>query len=151
MKAKEGAMGKINWTRVLLGGLVAGAVGNVLMFAAWGLFTRPSLSAALEALGQPLQETVATTVIGVVLGFLVMILVMWLYAAIRPRYGAGPRTALVAGVAAGLLFAVFPDIGWGLTLRLIPGRVWATDAVVSLVVIVIATLLGAWVYKEEGA
>jgi len=151
MKAKEGAMGKINWTRVLLGGLVAGAAGNVLMFAAWGLFTRPSLSAALEALGQPLQETVVSTVVGVMLGFLVMILVIWLYAAIRPRYGAGPKTALVAGVAAGLLFAVFPDIGWGLTLRLIPARVWATDAVVSLVVIVIATLLGAWVYKEEGA
>jgi len=150
MKAKEGAMGKINWTRVLLGGLVAGAVGNVLMFAGWGIFTRPTLSAALDALGQPLQETFISTVIGVVLGFLVMILVMWLYAAIRPRYGAGPRTALVAGVAAGFLFAVFPDMGWGLTLRLIPGRVWATDAVVSLVVIVIATLLGAWVYKEEG-
>ena len=141
-------MGKINWTRVLIGGLIAGVVGNVLMFAAWALFTRPSLSAALLALGQPLQETGVAAVIMVVLGFLVMILVIWLYAAIRPRYGAGPRTALVAGIAAGLLFVVFPDIGWGLTLRLIPARVWAVDAVVSLVVIVIATLVGAWAYKE---
>ena len=148
MKAKEGAMGKINWTRVLLGGLVAGAVGNVLMFAGWGIFTRPTLSAALDALGQPLQETFISTVIGVVLGFLVMILVIWLYAAIRPRYGPGPKTALVAGVVAGLLFAVFPDIGWGLTLRLIPARVWAADAIVSFLVIVAATLFGAWAYKE---
>jgi hypothetical protein len=96
-----------------------------------------------------MQETVGATVLIVVLGFLMMILVIWLYAAIRPRYGAGPGTAALAGVAAGLLMGVFPDIGWGLTLSLIPARVWAADAVVSLVAIVIATLLGAWVYKEE--
>jgi hypothetical protein len=87
----------------------------------------------------------------VVLSFLVMILAIWLYAAIRPRYGAGPRTALVAGVAAGLLMGVFPDIGWGLTLRLIPARVWVIDAVSTFVVLVVATLIGAWVYKEQAA
>lgn len=144
-------MGKINWTRVLIGGLVAGVVANVLWFAAWGLFVRPGLRAALEALERPLQETVATTVLMVVLSFLVMILAIWLYAAIRPRYGAGPRTALVAGVAAGLLMGVFPDIGWGLTLRLIPARVWVIDAVSTFVVLVVATLIGAWVYKEQAA
>ncbi len=144
-------MGKINWTRVLIGGLIAGAVASVLWFAAWGLLIRPSLGAALEALGRPLHETVSATVLMVVLNFLVMILVIWLYAAIRPRYGAGPRTAALAGAAAGLLVGVFPDIGWGMTLRLIPARVWATDAVASLVVIVIAALVGAWAYKEQSA
>jgi len=144
-------VGKINWTRVLIGGLIGGVVGNALWFAAWGLLIRPSLSAALEALGRPLQETVTAAVLMVVFNFVVMILVIWLYAAIRPRYGAGPGTAALAGVAAGLLLGVFPDIGWGLTLRLIPARVWAADAVVSLVVIVIATLLGAWAYKEQAA
>ena len=106
-------MGKIKWICVLIGGLVAGVVINVLQFAAWALFVRPGLSAALEALGRPLQETVGTTVLYIVLGFLVGILVIWLYAAIRPRYGAGPRTAAVAGVAAGLLLGLVPDIGWG--------------------------------------
>ena len=142
-------MGKINWIRVLIGGLIAGVVGNVLGFAAWWLLGRPSLSAALLALGRPMHETVGATVLMVVLGFLMGILAIWLYAAIRPRYGAGPGTAVLAGVAAGLMTGVFPDIGWGLTLRLIPARVWAADAVVSLVVMVIATVLGAWVYKEQ--
>src|SRR5207249_3963498 len=32
-------------------------------------------------------------------GFLVGIFAVWLYAAIRPRYGAGPKTALCAGAA----------------------------------------------------
>ena len=142
-------MGKINWTRVLIGGLVAGVVMNVLWFAAWGLFERGSLSAALDALGRPLQETVASTVLMVVMTFLMGILVVWLYAAIRPRCGPGPKTAAMAGVAAGLLLGVFPDIGWGSMLRLIPARVWATDAVVTFVAVVIGTLLGAWVYKEQ--
>jgi hypothetical protein len=96
-----------------------------------------------------MQETVGVTVLMVVLTFLVGILLIWLYAAIRPRYGAGPGTAALAGVAAGLLFGVFPDIAWGLLLRPIPARVWMADAVFTLVVMVIATVLGAWVYKEQ--
>ncbi len=142
-------MGKINWIRVLIGGLVAGVVLNVLWFAAYGPLVGRSLSAALLALGHPMQETVGVTVLMVVMGFLLGILEVWLYAAIRPRYGPGLKTAAVAGVAAGLLMGVFPDIGWGLTLRLIPARVWATDAVITFVAVVVATLLGAWVYKEQ--
>jgi hypothetical protein len=142
-------MGKINWTRVLLGGLIAGVVANVLQFAVWVPLVGRSLNAALETLGHPMQETVGTTVLMVVLIFVAGILAIWLYAAIRPRYGAGPGTAALAGIAAGLLMGVFPDIAWGLFLRLIPARVWVMDAVFSLVVIVIATVLGAWVYKEE--
>ena len=142
-------MGKINCTRVLIGGLIAGVVLNVLWFAAWGPLVGHSLSAPLLALGHPMQETVGATVLMVVLGFLVGIVAIWLYAAIRPRYGAGPGTAVLAGVAAGLMMGVFPDAAWGLLLRLIPARVWVADAVSTLVAVVIATLLGAWVYKEQ--
>jgi len=142
-------VGKINWIRVVIGGMVAGVVINVLQFAAWVFFVNSSLSATLEVLGHPLKATVGTTVLLIVMTFLTGILVVWLYAAIRPRYGPGPKTGAVAGVAAGLLVGVFPDIGWGLTLRLIPARVWATDAVITFVGLVIATLLGAWVYKEQ--
>ena len=141
-------MGKINWTRVLLGGLIAGFIVNVLWFAVWGPLAGRTLTAALLTLGHPMQETVSITVLMVVLGFVSGIVAIWLYAAIRPRYGAGPGTAALAGVAAGLLAGVLPDIGWGLTLRLIPVSVWVGDAVFTLVVTVIATLLGAWVYKE---
>jgi hypothetical protein len=142
-------MGKINWIRVLIGGMVAGVVMNVLDLAAWALFIRPSLSAALEALGHPLTETVGTTVLWVVLSFLLGILFVWLYAAIRPRCGAGPGTAALAGIVAGVLL-IIPNIAWGSILTLIPAKVWAIDAVETLVISIVATLLGAWVYKEEG-
>jgi hypothetical protein len=142
-------MGKINWIRVLLGGLVAGVVFNVFYFAVYGLVVGRSLSATLQAVGQPMQATVGTTVVMVVASLLGGIVIIWLYAAIRPRYGPGPGTAALAGVAAGLLAGVLPDIGWGLMLRLIPARVWVGDAVFTLVVSVIASLLGAWIYKEQ--
>jgi hypothetical protein len=53
------------------------------------------------------------------------------------------------GVVLGLLVGVSPDIAMGLTLRFIPAKFWVGDAVFGLVTIVIMTVLGAWVYKEE--
>ena len=142
-------MGKINWGGLLIGGLVAGVVVNVLWYATWTLLVRPPLSDALQAVGRPLQESVTMAVVMVVLGFLYGIVAISLYAAIRPRFGPGPATATMAGVAAGLLGAVFPDIGWGSTITLIPATIWATDAIATLAIVVIATIVGAWVYKEQ--
>lgn len=142
-------MGKINWTRVLLGGFVAGLVFNILQFAAWAWFLRRELSAPLEALGHPLRETAGATILIILVSFLAGFLVIWLYAAIRPRCGAGPKTAAVAGIFAGILL-VIPNLGWGSLLRLIPARVWVIDAVDTLVIAVVGTLVGAWLYKEEG-
>jgi len=141
-------MGKINWGRLLIGGLVAGVVMNLLFYAGWVLLVRRVVSDALQAVGRPLEESVGGTVIMVVLSFLIGIVAIWLYAAIRPRFGPGLGTATMAGVAAGILCGVLPDIGWGSTLRLIPTTVWVTDAVTSLVVVVIGTILGAWLYQE---
>jgi hypothetical protein len=133
---------------VLIGGLVAGVVINVLQFAAWALFERRIWSATLEALGHPLKETVGTDVLWVVLCFLMGILIVWLYAAIRPRCGAGPGTAALTGVVAGILL-IIPDFAFGSVLTMIPAKAWVIDAVGDLVTAVVATLLGAWVYKEE--
>lgn len=137
-------MGKIRWTRVLLGGLVAGFVINVF-------FLGPGLGAAHLPWGLAPREIVVVTVLMVVLVFLVTILVTWLYAALRSRYGPGLRTAAMAGVVSGLLLGLFQYVGWVLTLRLIPARVWATNAAITFVALVIATLLGAWVYEKPSS
>jgi hypothetical protein len=142
-------MGKTNRIRVLMGGLVAGVVVNVLWFGAWALFVRRSWSVALAAAGRPLWETGGTTVLVTMLGFLAGFVLVWLYAAIRPRYGAGPRTAVIASIAAWLLLGLIPDVALGSMLRLIPVRLWAIDVVETLVVTVVAAVLGAWVYKEQ--
>jgi hypothetical protein len=142
-------MGKINRGRLLIGGLVAGAVMNLLSFAEWKLLIAPMLSDALQATGRTLQESVTMGVVIDVMFFLVGILVVWLYAAIRPRFGPGPGTAAMAGVAVGILLGIL--VAWGMSLQLIPARVWATDAIATLVIVVIGTLVGAWLCKEQAA
>ncbi len=143
-------MGKINCKRVLLGGLLAGAVANVLGFAAYRLLLGQRWSAALEELGEPFEQTVGLLVLAVVLYFVIGILAVWLYAAIRPRYGAGPGTAIIAGLACWLLSGLVPVVSWGST-GLFPASLLTLDVLVYLVVLVVATLLGAWIYKEQEA
>jgi apolipoprotein N-acyltransferase len=143
------AMGKINWRRLLIGGLVAGAVMNLLSFAEWKLLMGPLLSDAMQAAGQTLQESATMGLVVTVTFFVVGILVVWLYAAIRPRFGPGPGTAAMAGVAVGILLGML--VAWGMSSQLIPATVWATDAVATLVIVVIGTLIGARLYREQAA
>ena len=92
-------MGTINLGRLLLGGIVGGIVGNILGFLADGVILAPQWAASMKTLGRPEfagNQFAAFTIIGLVYG----IFVVWLYAAIRPRFGAGPKTAVYAGLAA---------------------------------------------------
>lgn len=80
-------------------------------------------------------------------GFGAGIFAVWFYAAIRPRYGAGPKTALCAGLAVWfpgcLLASVAPIV-----LDLFPTRVLVVGLVVGLVEVLAATLLGARLCQE---
>src|SRR5882724_7272885 len=90
-------MGKINWTRVILGGLVAGVIINVFEIALNGVVLAKDMEAAISALGRRMGG--ARLAMFIAWGFLVGIFAIWLYAGIRPRYGAGPKAALCAGSA----------------------------------------------------
>jgi hypothetical protein len=148
MKAQEDAMGKINGTRVFWGGLLAGVILIVLGYGAWFLYLGNRWTVALEALGHPMHMSVSDIAIGIVMDFVLGIFAVWLYALIRPRCGAGAKTALFAGVAFWVLTGLLPTIMWG-TLRLFSVRLLTIDVLSYLVMVIIATLLGAWVYKEE--
>ena len=96
-------MGKINWSRVVLGGLLAGLVLNVFDFLVNGVWLMADWEAAMRALG---KDPISNAMIGlyVLWDFALGIFVIWLYAAVRPRYGAGPGTAVLAGVAGGWVY-----------------------------------------------
>ena len=82
------------------------------------------------------------------LGFLLGIAAVWLYAAIRPRYDAGPKTAIRAGVFTWAVAVFLANLG-NYPLGLFPTRLLVVSSIVALVEIVVATLVGAWLYKEE--
>jgi hypothetical protein len=141
-------MGKTNWKRVFLGGLLAGVVFFILAYIADAMYLGKLWDPALEALGHPTPESVGTVIFWIVYSLVLGILAVWLYSAIRPRYGAGAKTAVIAGLAVwvlcGLSFAATMA-----AFGLFPANVLVIDAFTGLVMCVVATLLGAWIYKEQ--
>jgi hypothetical protein len=139
-------MGKINWNRVILGGLVAGVIINVFEWLLNGVIIAKDMEAAMSTLGR--QVGGGALAMFTVWGFLVGIFAVWLYAAIRPRYGAGAKTALCAGAAVwglGYLLASVTPIA----LNLFPARLMVIGLAVGLVEVLVGTLAGAWLYREE--
>ena len=141
-------MGRINAQRLILGGLAAGAVFNVLEALIGGLLTTRDFEAALAALGKTMPQTPTMLAYYVGLGFVLGIVLVWTYAAIRPRFGAGPRTAIIAGltvwVAMGLINALAQA-----PMGIMPMRLHLLMNVAWLLELPLATLAGGWVYREE--
>jgi hypothetical protein len=139
-------MGKINATRVILGGLLAGLVINIAETVLNLFVFSADMSAMLKERNLP---EIGGSAIGgfVVLCFLLGIVTVWLYAAIRPRYGAGPGTAITAALAVWFTAYIFPQVGnvlmgmYGMRLMVI-GLLWGLGE------IVLGALAGAYVYRE---
>ena len=141
-------MARINTGRVILGGLLAGLVINAVSFLCNSVLTGKKLMQAQQAghfLSQPRFPFIPAWLI---LMFLVGIALVWLYAAVRPRLGPGPGTALKVGILVGLLMGV-PDnmanAAWGTSGRYLP-TMWMLEHLIGCA---LGTLIGAWLYKEE--
>ena len=141
-------MGKINATRVLLGGLLAGVVINLSEWFWYGVVFMKDMQDAMAALNKPVNMGGSFMAVMLRWGFLVGILAVWVYAAVRPRFGAGPKTAVRTALMLWLLVYVQVTISFA-PMGLFPARIMLLGLLISLVEIVLATLLGAWVYKEE--
>lgn len=139
-------MGAINTGRVILGGLVAGLVMNigqtVLNLAVLGKQSE-------EAMKRLNVEPPGGGTIGLYVGltFLVGIALVWGYAAIRPRFGPGPKTAVIAGVFVWLLSRLLPSIIYMVS-GMLPGSLVMTAAAWGFVEVLLAALAGGWLYRE---
>jgi hypothetical protein len=143
-------MAKINWGRVVLGGFLWLVVFNVFWLAAWFLFLGSEWRSAFATLGRQLPETPGGLTLWLFLTLGLGIITIWLYAAIRshPQYGPGPKTAAGVAVIVWLLSGMGPTL-WYAHLFLLPAGLVATSLAVELIAEVVATILGAWLYKEE--
>jgi hypothetical protein len=140
-------MAHTNRGRVILGGLAAGVVINVVEYVTNGVVLKDGWAHAMQALGKPTELAPAAIVMFNIWGFLLGIAAVWLYAAIRPRYGLGPGTAVRAGLAAWALAVFLGDLVY-YPLGLFPARLVVISAAVELVEVIVATMVGAWLYKE---
>jgi hypothetical protein len=87
----------MNWPRILFGGILAGVAWTVLSSVITAFASREFVAAVPQGrLSSPSGGLIALLfAVNLAMG----IWAMWLYASIRPRFGPGPRTAVVAGVA----------------------------------------------------
>jgi hypothetical protein len=142
-------MGQINFGRVVLGGLLAGLVINVGETILNLFVVAAPMEAALKARNLPAVGGSAIAVF-VLLCFALGITIVWLYAAVRPRFGAGPRTAICAALVAWWFAFAYPQIGH-VTMGLFPAAITAAATVWGLAELVIAALVGARFYQEQSA
>ena len=143
-------MASINTGKVIAGGLLAGLVANAFDFvtntyilaADWRIWaTSRNLDPA--AMTKP---AVAGTWIAVDFAF--GILLVWTYAAMRPRFGPGVRTAIFAGlvvyIAPTLVLAGFTMMG------LLGKTLFVEGSISALISTLVASIAGAAIYTEEG-
>ena len=140
-------MGKINMKMVILGGLIAGVVINIGEFILNGVILMEDWENWSKSMNQPAMES-DKMVWYVILGFVMGIAMVWLHAAIRPRFGADIKTAVIAGIFGWIAIWV---IGFGSSLieGLYPTNVVVISIIWGLFEAPIATVAGAYLYKEE--
>ena len=143
-------MGGINLGRVFLGGAAAGGLAVAIEYIAFflGAYEKLGEAAGLPQLGHP--STSAQLAVGSLQILVGGPLAIWLYAAIRPRFGAGPRTALIASVYVWLVMGPY-----GLSVLSICGLFVSLPLPVigllelaSFPFIAVCLLAGAAIYQE---
>ncbi len=143
-------MGGINVGRWILGGVVAAIILFVVDFVLNGMILAQQWDEAMVALGLPaMSETVGAgpLIAFAILNLIVGLTAVWIYAGIRPRFGAGATTAVYAGLATWLLAYLVPQ-AFFLVTPLFPASVLWAGIIVGLFQVVIATVAGAYFYQE---
>ena len=130
----------MNAKRIIPGGLLAGSVIII------GEIVRPAIFAdATPASGGSMP-------IGVFIlrGASLGIFCLLLYAAVRPRLGAGVKTALTVGILVFLVGTLFPP--FGLTMQAFaPPRLLLETIIWNAIQLPLATVAGAWLYRETAS
>ena len=136
----------INVNRVLAGGLVAGLVFDGYEAVMNGQIMAPQWAAIMASLNRPhyaASQILLFQLVGLVTG----LAAVWTYAAIRPRFGSGPRTALIAA-AITWLTAKAIVLAYPLISGIYPLQPMMTMLAFQVPEIALGTLAGAWVYRE---
>jgi hypothetical protein len=140
---------KINTPRLLIGGVAAGILLNIVTAVGNSTVFKPDFLAWATDMGEHLHppDKGNQILIWVVMCFIDALLGLWLYAGLRPRFGAGPKTAILAGFSVWVIgrFCVALDM---LGLGVFPLQIMIGQSILGLVAILPSILLGAWIYRE---
>lgn len=142
----------MNTSKVLVGGLAAGVVLNVIDFITNMYILGDRMKAEMNAVAPGLADKMMTggAIAGyVIMDFVIGIMLVWLYAAIRPRFGPGPKTAVYGALFVWLLFGIAYS-GY-LMSGMMSGSTFTMGSVIALINVLLASWLGARLYTEGPA
>ena len=142
-------MASINTGRVVIGGLLAGVVLNALDMFWNGVVLKDDMMGISQRLGMDPAAAMSfsAAVPWIVVDFIIGLVVVWTYAAIRPRFGAGVRTALLAGVVP--LVASSAVVYGFAAMGLMPMSAYVRGTLAAVVTMSLGSIAGAWAYKED--
>ena len=101
------------------------------------------------ALNVPPPNPAANLPILIGAAFLLGFIAVWLYAAIRPRFGPGPKTAIIAGLVVWALSHLWSGVYLGNGYAgIIPTKLAWVPVIWGLFEAILGTLAGAALYKE---
>jgi len=142
----------INTGKVLIGGVVAGVVMNAVDFVINMFIVGDRMKAETEAFKPGLSDQMMSTntmISYIVMDFVLGIALIWTYAAIRPRFGPGIKTASYAALLFWILAGIF--LSGYLHMGMMSSGLWFTFAFLGLVNFLLSAWAGAKFYTEDGA
>jgi hypothetical protein len=142
-------MARMHYGRLILGALVAGVVLNVGDFVVGTFITADDMQRLVQRLSLN-PATVNAPGVGitwVVVDFIYAALIVWTYVAVRPRFGPGPQTAVVASVV--IYLAVTVVLFGFQAMGIFTPDLFIKSAACQLVTTILAGLAGASVYQES--
>jgi hypothetical protein len=140
----------INTSKVVTGGLAAGVVANIIGYVGFGMFLGPRMEAEMVAVAPALAGrgmTGSAIAMQVITQFVIGLLLVWLYAAIRPRFGPGMKTAVYAALVVWLCGFLF-HLDWLLSGMMTQGT-YMLATIVALIQLIAAAGVGAKLYTES--
>lgn len=143
----------INIGKVAAGGVAGGVVMAILEIAmnklVFGARMVEEMNAFKAGSGDAMMAGNNWIIMPLVNNVIYGILLVWLYAAIRSRFGPGQKTAVYAAIyfwlVASLMvmgYAAMGMMSWGL---------WISYSIGWLVITIIGAIVGARIYTEDGA
>ena len=136
----------MNIGRVLLGGLIAGVVANAGDYVINMYLMEEEATAMVQRLNLSAAAVQGSLATWIVVDLIWGLLLVFTYAGFRPRFGPGPRTALIAGVTIWLaVCVVFAGL---MSMGIYTQQAYLKSSALTLVNTLVASLAGAYFYRE---
>jgi hypothetical protein len=142
----------INTQKVVVGGIVAGVVMTVIGFISNMFILGARMKAESDAFKPGLADQMMqgpAVITNIVMNLILGLALVWTYAAIRPRFGPGLKTATYVAVLfwilAGIFYSGYMHIG------MMSAGLWWSFAFVGLVNFLLSAWAGAKFYTEGAA